>query len=98
MLHVVLSKPLDFERIKTESTADQAPGHVLLDLAEATPTTYHMPGSDLVTTHMDRLHGKLFGRPEYWALARRVLAAASPEDKAEAQVEWVRSAYSEYTE
>ncbi|MGV2068004.1 hypothetical protein [Agrobacterium sp. 22-226-1] len=25
-------------------------------------------------------------------------AAASPEDKAEAEVEWVRSAYSEYTE
>jgi glycosyltransferase involved in cell wall biosynthesis len=82
VIHVVLSKTLDLARIAAEAAADKAPGHVLADLAKAAPTAFHMPGGDRAAapTHVDTLRAKLFGRPDLWALARRVAAAAGPDD------------------
>lgn len=45
MLHIALSKPLNFPSILAEAEADRAPSHILLNLAQRLPVTFHIPGA-----------------------------------------------------
>jgi glycosyltransferase involved in cell wall biosynthesis len=45
MLHIALSKSLNFPTILAEAEADRAPNHILLNLAEKIPLTFHIPGA-----------------------------------------------------
>jgi glycosyltransferase involved in cell wall biosynthesis len=44
LIHIVMSRPLDFVQLAADVAADQSPTHVLLELARQLPLVFHQPG------------------------------------------------------
>ncbi len=80
MLHIAFSKPLDLDKIRQDAAADRAPGHVMLDLAQRIPTTFHLPTPELSPTAADKLRAKIFPTAHLWAHARNILRQVPPTD------------------
>lgn len=69
--HVLSSTNFDFDRFARESEADTLPHHLLPKIAERLGARIHQPDADAGTL-FDRLASRIYGRPEHWALARKV--------------------------
>ncbi len=77
--HVLSSTYFDFERFERESKADTLPHHLLPKIADRLDAEIHQPraGSEGI---VDRLLAKIYGRPEHWSLARRMLGVVGDGD------------------
>ncbi len=78
-VRIVTSTNFDFEHFAARSAADEGPSHGLLALADRLNAVIHQPDEDSIRP-IDRLRSAIAGRPEHWALARRVLKIAEPDD------------------
>ena len=80
--HVLSSTYFDFDRFARESRADTLPHHLLPSIAERLGATIHQPppAADYTPDRWERLGGRLYGGPQHWAQARRVLAQLADGD------------------
>ena len=69
---VLTSTRFDFEAFERNRAADRSPRHLVPEIAQRLDGDVEQPDPDEVRT-VDRLGGFVYGRPEHWALARRVL-------------------------
>jgi len=77
--HIVLNHAFDLEGIARDAEADLRPRHCMSKVAELLGATIHLPGDEPIT-FLDQLRSKLIGRPEDWALARRLAPQLGHED------------------
>lgn len=77
--HLVLSRPADLADQARAAAAGRAPRHAIWELAERLDAPIHQPLGNR-TTPFDRLGARLIGRPEHWALARRLASTLEPGD------------------
>ncbi|MEC4816478.1 MAG: glycosyltransferase family 4 protein [Scytonema sp. PMC 1069.18] len=77
--YIVLSPACDLESIKTNAEAGLRPSHVILDLSQLLGAEVYQPGADKVLP-IDRMLAKIIGRPEYWALARKLSVQIQEDD------------------
>ena len=77
--HVLSSTYFDFDRFASESKADTLPQHLLPEIADRLNAPIHQPLAENLR-RSDKVLSRLYGRPEHWALARRVLEELSDGD------------------
>jgi glycosyltransferase involved in cell wall biosynthesis len=77
--HLVLNHPFDLDKIAQEADADERPRHCMTDAGKLLNATIHLPGQDSISL-LDKVYSKLVGRPQDWALARRLVAQLGSED------------------
>jgi glycosyltransferase involved in cell wall biosynthesis len=77
--HIVLNHLFDLDGIARDADADQRPRHCMSDAAKLLNATIHLPGQDSISA-LDKVRSKLVGRPQDWALARRLAPQFGRED------------------
>jgi glycosyltransferase involved in cell wall biosynthesis len=77
--HLLMSRPFAVEPLLEDGRCRRAPRHAMAELASALDATVHGP-DDTPASPLDGLRARLAGPPSLWVLARRVLAAAAPDD------------------
>jgi glycosyltransferase involved in cell wall biosynthesis len=77
--HILTSTVFDFPKFVARAENDEGPRHTVLQLANTLDAKIHQP--EIVDLSLkDKLLGKIYGLPEYWRMARRVLDQASAGD------------------
>lgn len=69
--HIAFGRPIDLEAIHLDAQAHKCPRNGTAALAAHLGATIYQPGTDSIQRR-DYLWTKLAGRPEHWALARRL--------------------------
>lgn len=76
---VLTSTKFDFDAFERNRAADRSPRHLVPEIAARLGGEVHQPEVDAVRA-IDRLGGLVYGRPEHWALARRLIRRLRPGD------------------
>ncbi len=75
--HVLTSTYFDFDGIAAQASRDLHPRHLVPEVAEALNAEIHQPDAGAHGV-ADRLGALVYGRPEHWALARKVRSGLAP--------------------
>lgn len=77
--HIGLCPSSDLEAIARNAQAGKNPRHAICDLTQLLGATIHQPAGERVLP-IDILRAKIIGRPEHWALARKLSLELQEDD------------------
>jgi len=77
--HLVLSNPLDLEKVDRNAQLGKCPRHLLWGLSKRLKATIHVPGKDPVWSS-DYVRAKILGQSQNWALARALSSQLKGDD------------------
>lgn len=77
--HLALGRQWNLESIARDARAGKRPGHAMWALSQRLGAAIHEPGADPVLP-VDRMRARIMGRPEHWALARRLSSQLTSDD------------------
>lgn len=77
--HIALIPPCDLEGITQNALAGKCPNHVIWAMSQHLGATVYQPGSEPVLP-IDEIRAHIIGRPEYWALARKLSSLLEEDD------------------
>ncbi len=77
--HVVFGRALNIESTQQDSQAGKCPRHALLDFSQQLKAAIHYPEAESISI-IDRMRAKIIGKPEHWAMARRLSQQLTSED------------------
>jgi len=77
--HLVLSSPLDLEKVDRNAQLGKCPRHVMWGLSKRLKAKVHVPGKDPIWTG-DYVRAKILGQPQNWALARTLSSQLTGND------------------
>jgi glycosyltransferase involved in cell wall biosynthesis len=77
--HIALIPPCNLEGITENALAGKCPNHVIWEIGQLLGATVYQPGSEPVLP-IDKIRAHIIGRPEYWALARKLSSQLQEDD------------------
>jgi glycosyltransferase involved in cell wall biosynthesis len=77
--HIALCPSCDLEAIARNAQAGKNPRHAIWDLNQLLGATIHQPAGESVLP-IDRMRARIIGRPEHWALARKLSLELQEDD------------------
>lgn len=77
--HIALNIPSDLEAIAQNAQAGKCPSHIMWEMSQLLGAKVHQPRADLVLP-TDKMLAKIIGRPEHWALARKLSLQLQEDD------------------
>ncbi|MBW4503023.1 MAG: glycosyltransferase family 4 protein [Scytonema hyalinum WJT4-NPBG1] len=77
--HIALIPPCNLEGITENALAGKCPNHVIWAMSQLLGATVYQPGCEPVLP-IDQIRAHIIGRPEYWALARKLPSQLQEDD------------------
>jgi glycosyltransferase involved in cell wall biosynthesis len=77
--HLVLSSPIDLEKVDRNAQLGKCPRHVMWGLSQRLKAKVHVPGKELIAPS-DYVRAKILGQPQNWALARHLSSQLTGND------------------